>query len=113
MQAIQTLQLQQQCERFCGLLDQALYYEAHEALEEIWFPRRFDKADEIRLIRAYINAAVSFELHKRKRPHAAVKPWGFFQKHRTLIEATPSHHYEIYSRVDQHISKIYSSLVLE
>lgn len=43
------------------------YYEAHEDLEEIWFPIRKEKSDLSLLLKGFINGAVSMELHKRKR----------------------------------------------
>ncbi|MDH5464226.1 MAG: DUF309 domain-containing protein [Thiovulaceae bacterium] len=96
---INTSDLCTQTDVFCSLLDQSLFYEAHEALEALWFEHRFEKCDEIRLVRAYINAAVSFELIKRGRPKAALKPWGFFQKHFELIQKVPQVHQVFYELI--------------
>ena len=51
-------------------IDEKRYYDAHEAIEELWFTRRFEECNELKLLKGFINAAVSFELIKRKR----VKP---------------------------------------
>ena len=91
--------LEKQKDSYCQFLDQELYFEAHEALELLWFKHRFKDDQEIRLIRAYINAAVSFELHKRGRSKAALKPWGFFQKHHELIKIAPPLHQEHYEHI--------------
>jgi len=40
------------------------FFEAHEALEEFWFPKRKEKSVEILIVKGFINAAVAFELKK-------------------------------------------------
>ncbi len=65
-----------QSKNFIIALDEARYYDAHEILEESWFPRRFEKTvPEVILMRGLINAAVSFELLKKGRPIPSLKPW--------------------------------------
>jgi len=61
------------------------YYDAHEAIEELWFPRRFEKSDEIKLLKGFINAAVSFELIKRQRIKPSQKAWSTYIKYRPLL----------------------------
>ena len=61
------------------------YYEAHEDLEKIWFPRRFENSDEIKLIKGFINAAVSFELLKKGKVNQSKKVWKNYLKYRDLI----------------------------
>ena len=56
----------QALENFIVSLNEERFYDAHEDLEAIWFPRRFEDDDEIKLLKGFINAAVSFELHKKK-----------------------------------------------
>lgn len=41
------------------------YFEAHEALEELWFPIRKTKTDYCLVLKGFINGAVSLELFKR------------------------------------------------
>lgn len=91
--------LSQQTLTYQELLLNNLFFEAHETLEELWFPLRFEKNDEIRLIRAYINAAVSFELVKRGREKSGLKPWSFFQKNKNLIHNTPIEHQDFYQKI--------------
>ena len=79
------------------------FYEAHETLEELWFPLRFEKDDEVRLIRAYINAAVIFELVKRGREKSGLKPWGFFNKYKHLIELVKPEHKTFYEEIEERI----------
>ena len=43
------------------------YYEAHEDLEEIWFPIRKEKNDLCLVLKGFINGAVAMELYKRER----------------------------------------------
>jgi len=98
-------QLSQQTAIYKDLLTNDLFFEAHETLEELWFPLRFEKDDEVRLIRAYINAAVSFELVKRGREKSGLKPWGFFTKHFHLIHEVESKHQSFYEEIYEHILK--------
>ena len=96
---IQTAQLKKQSLEFINMLEEKLFFEAHEALEKIWFPLRHQKSDEVILLRAYINAAVSFELVKRGREQSALKPWGFYLKNQTLIEHTSKEHQIFYEAI--------------
>ncbi|MHC3993382.1 DUF309 domain-containing protein [Thiomicrolovo sp. ZZH C-3] len=70
---------------FLACLDEERYYDAHEALEDIWFPLRMQKTPEVLLLKGLINASVSFELHKRGRPHKSPGPWGVYMKYRTYL----------------------------
>ena len=81
--------------RFKKLLEKELYFEAHEALEEFWFPNRFNKTDEILLIKGFINAAVSFELKKRGRYKASLKPFSTFEKYLPLLEKQKNYKKEL------------------
>jgi hypothetical protein len=100
---IDTKALKKQHDVYLECLHKNLFYEAHEALEEIWFPLRFEKDEEVRLVRAYINAAVSFELVKRGREKAGLKPWSFFNRYAPLIEKVPLEHQKIYQNIYDHI----------
>ena len=76
------------------------YYDAHEDIEAIWFPRRFEDSDEVKLWKGFINAAVCFELIKKGRPTPSETPWKTYCKYRTLLEGLETDHYEIYVRID-------------
>jgi len=62
------------------------FFEAHEALEEFWFPRRKQKDDLTLLVKGFINAAVSFELYKRGRVENSAKVWSVYKKFVKLVE---------------------------
>ena len=70
---------------FVSCINEARYFDAHEALEEVWFPRRFEDNSEMKLIKGFINAAVSFELIKRGRPDASAKVWKNYEKYIVLL----------------------------
>lgn len=78
-----TLEAFSDYERF---LKSELFFEAHEALEVLWFPRRFEDSYEVRLLRGFINAAVSFELIKRGKIEASKKPWSTYLKYLPLMD---------------------------
>lgn len=66
-------------------LHEERYYDAHEALEEIWFPRRFENHDEMKLLKGFINAAVCFELIKLGRVKPSKTAWKTYLKYRPLL----------------------------
>lgn len=74
-------------QEFIICLNEARFYDAHEALEVLWFPRRFSKDEEIKLLKGYINAAVSFELIKRNRKSSAQKVFQTYLKYKELRPA--------------------------
>ena len=69
------------CKTFIQLIKKCEYYEAHEVLEDIWFPRRFEKDEDILIIKGFINASVAFELVKKGRMEAAKKAWKVYLKY--------------------------------
>ena len=86
-------------DKFVLCLEEERFYDAHEALEEVWFPRRFEDDKEMKLIKGFINAAVSFELTKRGRPNPAAKAWGNYEKYRPLLETFTSINTPYYERL--------------
>ena len=72
-------------DEFVECINDTLYFEAHETLEKIWCPRRFEDSDEMRLVKGFINAAVSFELIKRGRPESAERVWKNYEKYIVLL----------------------------
>lgn len=86
-------------EAFEKSLEDERYYDAHEDLEHLWFPRRFEDDNEVKLWKGFINAAVSFELIKRGRPAPSQKAWGNYLKYKPLIENMVSEHKELYVRI--------------
>ncbi len=88
------------------------YYEAHETLEEIWFPRRFDDDNEIKLIKGFINAAVSFELIKKERPKASIeKVWKNYEKYKVLLGTFESPFNSRYQELSQFLERKRAELV--
>jgi len=84
--------MKNRAKRFGALLEEERFFEAHEVLEEIWFPRRFEKTPYIQLLRGCINAAVSFELLKRGRKEAAKKVYKNFLKYKKNIDLVDNAH---------------------
>lgn len=93
-------------DRFVLCLDEERFYDAHEALEEIWFPRRFEDDMEMKLIKGFINAAVSFELSKRGRPDPASRAWENYEKYRPLLEAFNSTNTGYYKRLAKRLEEM-------
>ena len=70
---------------FTLCINQERFYDAHEALEEIWFPRRRENDNEVKLLKGFINASVAFELIKRGREKPSQKAWANYIKYRPLL----------------------------
>ena len=70
-------------EKFKDLINEKLYYEAHEALEELWFPIRKTKDDYCLVLKGFINAAVSLELFKRNKREQSGKIYLIYIKYVT------------------------------
>ncbi|MDD3770755.1 MAG: DUF309 domain-containing protein [Sulfuricurvum sp.] len=98
---------------FALALAQGRYYEAHEELEILWYPRRFEDDDEIRFWKGCINAAVSFELIKRGRPLPSRKAWGTYLKYRGCLERLVTPRKELYVRITQTIDQHRSFMMSE
>jgi hypothetical protein len=84
---------------FLACLGEARFYDAHEVLEAFWYPRRFEDDDEVRLIKGFINASVSFELIKRGRRGPSQRAWETYLKYRPLLDSLESELAPFYRRV--------------
>ena len=89
-------------------LKERRFYDAHEALEALWFPRRFEKSGEVQLLKGLINAAVSFELIRKGRPDASERAWKTYLKYRPLLETLQSEHLPSYREMTVEVEKIRS-----
>lgn len=98
-------------QNYLQCLEEARYFDAHEALEEVWFPRRFEtQNDEVMLIKGFINAAVSFELVKRGRKNSALKVWKNYEKYIVLLEKVVSNHKEDYLYLQKYVEQKHTLL---
>jgi hypothetical protein len=95
---------------FKECLDEERFYDAHEALEELWFPRRFEKNSEVQLQKGFINAAVSFELLKRGRVKQSKKVWANYLKYRQLLFKVDSKYLNDYYRLSRELEALHKKL---
>ena len=93
-------------EEFKTCLIENRFYDAHEALEEIWFPRRFEESSEVKLLKGFINAAVSFELLKRGRVQQSHKVWNNYLKYRPLVLSVNSPYKNEYHALSRFIETL-------
>lgn len=91
------------CEAYMKSLEEERYYDAHEDLEALWFPRRFEKEDEVMLWKGFINAAVCFELIKLGRPKPSETAWKTYLKYVALLDTLASEHNALYVTIMQSI----------
>lgn len=94
---------------FTLCLNEERFYDAHEALEEIWFPRRFEDSDEVKLLKGFINASVSFELYKQDKIPQSKKVWKNYIKYRPLLYKVNSNNLNQYHAIARHVEKIHIS----
>ena len=102
----------QALKNFIVSLDESRFYDAHEDLEEIWFPRRFEEEDEVNLLKGFINAAVSFELIKKGRLEASKKVWKNYLKYLPLLQVLDSKHIQIYKGIALHVEQTKAKLTV-
>jgi len=77
--------LEQRCQEFIALIQKEEFFKAHEVLEELWFPKRKEKSEELLILKGFINAAVALELKKRGKKQQAQQVWKTYQKYSLLI----------------------------
>ena len=82
-------------------LTEERYYDAHEDLEHLWYPKRFENNDEVRLWKGFINAAVCFELIKRNRKEASQRAWQTYLKYCPILENLVTPHKQLYVKMIQ------------
>ncbi|MDD3817365.1 MAG: DUF309 domain-containing protein [Thiovulaceae bacterium] len=99
--------ISQRLDSFLACMVAEKFYEAHEILEEVWFPKRFEPDDEVKLLKGFINAAVSCELLKRGRAHAAPKAWRNYLKYRPLLFRIDPVRQNRYFALSREIEKMY------
>ena len=81
---------------YLALLDEELFYEAHEVLEEAWHPLRLADHPLKNLVKGLINGAVAFEHIKRNRdnmPQKAQKVLASYERYKHLC--TPQIEYAV------------------
>lgn len=97
---------------FILALDEKRFYDAHEVLEELWFPARFTNTNEVKFLKGFINASVSFELFKKGRYPQSQKVWMNYLKYRELLLKSSNPKLEYYYKISQHIDKIHKTEIL-
>ena len=105
-----TNQHKQHLKDFIQELDENRFYDAHESLEAIWFPRRFEDNDEVKLLKGFINAAVCFELVKKGRLEASQRAWNTYLKYKPLLQQINSENLSDYQDIVIHVEKTKSKL---
>ncbi len=98
---------------FIERINEGRYYDAHESLEEIWFPRRFEDDPEMKLIKGFINAAVSFELIKKGRNHSSEKVWKNYEKYKVLLNTFESPYMGRYEELSEFLENKREELVIK
>jgi len=83
-------------DNFKKCLNEQRFYDAHEAIEEAWFPRRFEDSPEVKFLKGLINASVSFELYKKGKIKQSKKIWTNYLKYRQLLFKVESLHLNEY-----------------
>ena len=104
------IEINKQLENFIKNLQDRNFYDAHEDLEVIWFVRRFEDCDEVRLLKGFINASVSFELFKKGKIDASNRVWKNYIKYKYLINHVNTIHLVQYRLVIQEIEKVKKNL---
>ena len=99
-----------QFEKFKKNLRDKNFYDAHEDLEELWFPKRFEKTNEVLFLKGLINSAVCFELFKQNKIPQANKVWKNYLKYKDLINHLEEHfYYNEFCELKNEVEKIFKN----
>jgi len=96
-----------QIDQFILCLNERRFYDAHEALEAVWFPIRFEEGNEVKLLKGFINASVSFELIKRNRKEQSKQVWCNYLKYRQLLFKIDAQYINKFYQLSRKIEEIY------
>lgn len=102
---------EKQLDFFIQNLQNQNFYDAHEDLEVLWYERRFEESDEVKLLKGFINASVCFELYKKGKTEASQKVWNNYLKYRDLIKTIDSVHKQKYLFIIDEIERIKKSFI--
>ncbi len=91
---------------FSTCIKEKNYFSAHEKLEEIWYPRRYENNNEIKLLKGFINAAVCFELIKKGRHTPSNMAWKNYLKYRTLLYKIHSPFLNEYHKLSRELEQL-------
>ena len=90
------------------LIEAGEFYEAHEVLEEVWFPFRKSKEPRYLVIKGFINASVAFELKRLGREENAQKVWQNYLKYRPLIKELED---PLFYQIEEFLDECYSRIL--
>ena len=94
--------------RFIELIQKGDFYEAHEVLEDVWFPYRKSKEPKYLVIKGFINASVAFELKRLGREENAHKVWQNYLKYRSLIKEVDE---PIFYEIEEFLDECYAAIL--
>jgi len=83
------------------MIEEEKFYEAHEVLETLWFPKRKIKDRKTLILKGFINASVALELNKRGKREGALKVWKNYIKYKIFIKE------EIFKKVEKVLDECY------
>ena len=105
--------MKQKINNFVKCLEEERFYDAHEALEEAWYPRRFEDSNEVKLLKGFINASVSFELYKKGKNKQSKKVWMNYLKYRQLLFKIDSFYLNDYYKIARYLEQINLKVKIE
>jgi hypothetical protein len=94
-----------QIENFKQLIEEKKYYEAHEALEEVWFPIRHSKNNCSLVLKGFINGAVSLELNKRDKLSQSKNVYNTYLKYTTQERIESTNNKDIFKNLKKFMDK--------
>jgi len=100
--------LEDALKNYINLLEQRLYFEAHEVLEEAWHPLRISNHPLKNLVKGLINASIAFEHIKRNRPKSidrANRVIVSYERYKGLSIDTIEH-YKLFQKAIKTVEKI-------
>lgn len=85
------------------ILEDEDFIKAHYKFEELWKRYKNDKTtrEESFILKAFVNASVSIELHKINRIDHSRKIWHIFKKYEYLIDELNNDNKKVYKKIQK------------
>ncbi|MGE4462146.1 MAG: hypothetical protein AB7D49_06910 [Arcobacter sp.] len=101
------MQLNEELNDIIFLLEIENFIEAHNKLEELWKKYKNDEKtrEESFILKAFVNASVSFELLKIQRFEHASNVWNTYKKYEDLIEKLYTTNSKNYKKIKEIVYK--------
>ena len=101
------MEINKDLEKIIFLLENDEFLESHDKFEELWRKYKNDEKsrEESFILKAFVNASVTFELFKMKRIEHSNNVWNTYKKYENLIDQLETLNTNNYKKIKEIIYK--------